>query len=224
MKTPRLFHHWFAAPFALVVLFMLYGSCGPVNAKGGGESSALQQARTIAMAMFQYAHDHGEKYPAGSSSTELFQKLIDGNYVDNSETFYVPMTGKVKAKLGERLKPENVSFDATGGTDLNSPKSLPIVFLTGYKVDYRAGGGAVSLIAPAPPYEMSRRTWLDWWRGVPSRVFGPFLVVAYMNNYAYIKTVEVPPGGHGFVHDFVPADFDAKGKTYRQLTPDGVMK
>ena len=34
---------------------------------------------------------------------------------------------------------------------------------------------------------------------------------------------DVPPTYDGSIHDFVPASFDAKGKTFRQLTPEGVL-
>ena len=183
---------------------------------------AMQQSRTIALAMFQYANDNDGRYPNGNNSTEVFQKLVDGNYIGDPDIFYVPFSGKTRALPGERLKPENVSFDVTDGANPNSSQGVPLVFLTGYKVDYRPGGNAVSLIAPYPPY--AQRTWSEWWQGKPKQDPKPFLAVCYVSHTAFAKNVTVPPGGFGYVLHFVPPDFDAHGKVYRQLTPDGVMK
>jgi hypothetical protein len=188
------------------------------------ESGTMQASRTIALALFQYANDHDGRYPDGNSSTEVFQKLIDGNYITDPGVFYVPLAGKVKARAGDRLKPENVSFDITGGADANAPDGLPLVFLTGYKVDYRPGGKAVSLTAPYTGYQSVPRTWSEWWHDVPVQPYEPVMCVTYKSNTAFGKRLELVQGGYGYARNFVPADFDAKGKTYRQLTPDGVLK
>jgi hypothetical protein len=209
---------------AIIVFLSVPGSMGLAQAKGGNETASMQACRTIALAMFQYANDNGGKYPDGNSSTEVFQKLIDGNYVDNPTLFYTPFDGKTKGRKGERLKPENVCFDVTGAAGLHSPDGLPLVFLTGFRVDYRPGGKAVSLMAPYPVYE--RRTWWHfwhWWHRVPGSSFD-YLAVAYVSNNAYAKMLEIPTSGNGFVRDFVSPSFDAKGNTYRQLAPDGVLK
>jgi hypothetical protein len=188
------------------------------------ESGVMQTSRTLALEMFQYASDHDGRYPNGNSSTEVFQKLIDGNYISDPGLVYVPLPGKVRARPGDRLKPENVSFDITGGADAHAPDGLPLVFLTGYRVDYRPGGKAVTLTAHYPNYGPETRTWSEWWNGVPIRPLGPVLCVTYKSNSAFGKKLDFPPGGSGFVRDFVPKDFDAKGKTLRQLTPDGPLK
>lgn len=187
-------------------------------------NSAMQACRTLSLAMFQYANDHDGKYPDGNNSTEVFQKLVDGNYITDPAIFYVPMVGKIKGVNGQRLKPENVCYDVTSGVDANSPDGLPLVFNTGYKVDYRPGGNAVSLTAPYPSFGGSTRTWWEWFRGERSEPFRPYLAVCYHSNNAFSKRLDVPPSGYGCVRDFVPADFDAKGQTYHQLTPDGVLK
>jgi type II secretory pathway pseudopilin PulG len=206
---------------AVVLLLLATASILPVRAKAGIESWAMQQARIIAVALSQYAQDHGGRYPQGNSSTEVFQKILDGNYLDNSDFFYVPLEGKTKGRLGARLKPENVSFDVTGGGGLDSPKDFPLVFLTGYRVDYRPGGSAVSLTDPFPRY--GERTWWGWLNGEHFENMGPLLAVGYVNTYAYLRPLDTS-GAHGFVPHFIPRDFNPHGKAYRQLTPEGVFK
>ncbi len=183
----------------------------------------MQTCRTIALAEFQYANDNGGRYPDGSSSTEVFQKLIDGKYVDDPAIFYVPMPGKKRPEPGQRLKPENVSYDVTGGVDSSAPDHLPLVFLTGFKVDYRPGGQAVSLSVPHPSFHYRQRTWWEWINFQSSDDFGPAMAVAYHNTDAFVRLLDLPD--HPLqTRTFVPQDFDPQGKTYRQLTPDGVLK
>lgn len=211
---------------AAILLALTRVAIGPMGQSISREwvSSTMQTCRTLSLAMFQYANDNGGKYPDGNSSTEVFQKLIDGNYITDPTIFYVPMEGKIKGTEGRRLKPENVCYDLTGGVEANSPEGLPLVFITGYKVDYRPGGEAVSLTAPYPRYGGRDRTWWEWFRGEKDTPSDPYLAVCYHSNNAFSTRLNVSSSGFGYVRDFVPADFDAKGKTYRQLTPDGVMK
>jgi hypothetical protein len=67
------------------------------------ENTTMQMARQIAVAMFQYSVDHDGKYPDGKSSTEVFQKLIDGNYVSDPAVFYVPLDGKAKPEASSKI-------------------------------------------------------------------------------------------------------------------------
>lgn len=148
--------------------------------------------------MYSYANDHQQQYPDGKSSTEVFQKLIDEGYVTDPTIFYVSYEGKVPAKAGQKLKPENVCFDVTGGVDSNSPDDVPLVFLTGYKVIYATGTTAIARF----------------------RIVPDGIAVFYKNNSAtFLKT----PTADGSVAHFVSPDFKADGKTYRQLTPDGTV-
>jgi hypothetical protein len=93
----RVYPLWiFWTLFVCAVFAVLYGVF--LLQKTGGISknrtaAAMQTSRTIALAMFQYANDHDGKYPDGNSSTEVFQKLIDGNYVDDPALFYVLFEG-----------------------------------------------------------------------------------------------------------------------------------
>ena len=158
----------------------------------------MQQVHAIGDALFSYSTDHDGDYPPGKSSTEVFQNLIAGGYVTDPHIFFFAMPGKV-SPTGTTLKPENVCFDFTDGADSNSPDTLPVVFSTGYKVTYAAGGSAVPLLKPAP-------------RG---------LAVAFKATGGAKYIVASDPAGN--VANFVPAGFDAQGKPYRQLTPDGPL-
>jgi len=159
--------------------------------------TAVQQAHAIGLALFSYATDHDGSMPPGNSSTEVFQNLIAGGYVSDPKIFYLAMPGKV-VPVSTTLKPENVSFDVTTGVDSDTSDDLPIVFSTGFKITYAAGGSAAPLAQPAP-------------RG---------LAVTYKNDSTKYC---VPTNPDGTVANFIPTTFDAKGKTYRQLTPDGPL-
>jgi hypothetical protein len=84
---------------------------GPADAQLTGLPQArrdaeMQQCRQIGLMLFQYATDHvtDNPFPDGKSSTEVFQKLIDGGYCNDPGVFFVPLSGKSKAadilKLG----------------------------------------------------------------------------------------------------------------------------
>ena len=99
----------------------------------------MQTSRAIGLDMFQYAVDHNGNYPRdGKTSTEVFQKLIDENYVSDPGDLYLHMPGKTKA-TSKHLTAENVCFDVTSGVTNSSPDSLPLVFSTGYTMTYEPG-------------------------------------------------------------------------------------
>ena len=184
----------------------------------------MQNCRTIALAEFQYANDHDGRYPDGKSSTEAFQLLLDGNYVADPELFFVSMPGKTPAKMGERLRPENVGYDMTSGVDSSAPKDLPLVFSTGYRVDYRPGSAAISLTVPYSPF-IPRKTWWEWLNfSSPTRAGDrPMIAVAYYGMNAFLKPVDVLSPRPGEVDNFVPRSFSSGGQAYRQLTPNGQL-
>jgi hypothetical protein len=71
-----------ANAFIVAVIFvilagMALGPMGP-GIKHPSESAAMQQAHQIGLMMFAYSNDHAQQYPDGKNSTEVFQKLIDG--------------------------------------------------------------------------------------------------------------------------------------------------
>jgi len=180
------------------------------------------------MILFSYATDNRGPYPDGASSTEVFQKLIDEGYCTDPGIFYLPMSGKTKALPGQRLKPENVCFDITGGATTSDSDFLPIVFTTGCKVNYAPGSAAVLLSKHEPQYITWPRTWKEWWQGqYVKRTLIPFQVtVTYANNYNSSKAFEVldPNSSNVTIPNFIPVGFDPKGKIYRQLTPEGVLQ
>jgi hypothetical protein len=193
-------------------LLFAFGLClGPINhpMHSGRQSAAMQTARAIDLALFAYANDNKGLYPDGTSSTEVFQKLMDGGYISDPAIFYVAMDGKAKATGDKnKLKPENVCWDVTGGVSQKDSGRVPVVFLTGFRVDYSPDGG-IQPLKPFPPYEYFFKD-----SGV---------AVAFTDNSA----AWLRPGSSGpnySMEHVLPADFDAHGKTYRQLTPDGMLR
>ena len=155
--------------------------------------------------MYSYANDNKGKYPTGNSSTEVFQKLIDGGYVSDPSVFCpapLGVPGKTQA-ASNKLKPENVCWDVTVPADVtNSPPSLPLVFSTGFRITYAPGGSAV----PFPTQTPATRY---------------IIAVFYVNKSAFFLLNDGKPDE--VVPNVVPASFDAKGVKYVQLTPDGPL-
>jgi len=201
----------------LVVLLLLI----PLALQPFGDrmNPGVQAVRSLALALYSYGLDHGGKYPEGKNSTEIFQKLIDEGYIYDGELLYLPMPGKAGALAGTlkantaRLRPENVCWDITYCGDSGSADHLPLVFLTGYKVIYQPGARALSLHEPS-----SQNRWALWWSGKK-----PSLPVGWMENGSCCgRSIDASPDGT--IPNFIPADFDLKGKTYRQITPDGEFR
>ncbi len=173
--------------------------------------------------MFSYSTDNianNNSYPDGNSSTEVFQKLLDGGYCSDPGVFYIPLSGKTPAKPGQKLKPENVCFDVTSGVASNAPDGIPLIFMTGYKVTYAPGGSAVPIIKPYPPFG-EPRTWSLWWHRKPLRT--PGIGVLYKGNNGRFWPLTFSDDSEATIPNFVPVDFKPDGKTYRQLTPDGPL-
>jgi hypothetical protein len=174
--------------------------------------------------MFQYSVDHEGAYPSGQNSTEAFQKLLDGGYVTDASIFYISIGGKTKLDAGRVLKPENVCWDVTSPLNTSSSDGLPIVFPTGYKVQYVPGGGALPLVKPYPKYMSSPPH--AWWERLydsspPEEITG--VGVCYKNNSAAFLKLKMSADGNYSIPNFVPAYFDPGGQTYRQLTPNGEL-
>lgn len=208
----------FGSPVACVYLF-----AGPMNQQPHMVTQGwVMQARGLGMALWSYSHvENKDVYPDGASSTEVFQKLLDAGYVSDPGYFYVPMPGKVKAAPNQRtLKPENVCFDVTGGVGEKDSGQVPVVFLTGFRVTYAPGAAARPLNGGFPTYETKQRllffSWGDSWQDEGNM---PGVAVFYKGNE--MKWLRAQDGA---IPDFIPASFDAHGKTYRQLTPDGVLR
>jgi len=182
----------------------------------------MQNARSIGLCMFQYAVDNDGKYPEGNSSTEVFQKLIDGKYIDDPSFFYLPLPGKIKASLGQRLKPENVCWDITCCLDSITPEQIPVVFMTGYKIDY-VSGSATLLVKPYPKSE--EPLWREWLRGGPERTItrSPGIPVCYKSNSAKYIKLDTSPNAKGIIPHFIDPSFSPNANIYRQLTPEGPL-
>ena len=185
----------------------------------GGEGG-INLGHLIGLAMVAYADDNNGNYPDGKSSTEVFQKLMDGGYVTNPEIFYLPLPGKAKAQLDQKLlRPENVCWDVTGGASLKDAGDLPLFFITGFKVAYFPGGAA----APLAQYPPRQRSWIGWLDGepVPVTPVQTWIEVHDVNASGKLMLSKPTSNPDGTIPNFIPADFDPTGKNYRQLTPDG---
>jgi hypothetical protein len=159
----------------------------------------------LGLSLYTYANDHQGLYPDGTSSTKVFQQLLDQGYVTDPSIFYLPMDGKTKASFGQKkLKPENVCWDVTGGVSANDEGRLPLIYLTGFRMTFAPGGGFEPR-EPFPPYDYLRKN--------------DGLAVSFLNQSAAWLV-----GGAPSMLRILPPDFNAHGKTYRQLTPDGVLR
>jgi type II secretory pathway pseudopilin PulG len=181
----------------LLVLGILAGvAVGPIHAamEKAQETASMQQTRAIALAMFEYANDHGGKYPDGNTSTQVFQKLLDGKYVSDPALFYISMPGKIRA-TSNTLTSDNVCFDVTAGVTADSADTVPLVFVTGYTINYRTWAAALKEPGATPPF--------------------PGVAVAYKSNSA--RFLKADPDGT--VPNFIVPNLDPAMSTYRQLKP-----
>jgi hypothetical protein len=184
----------FVGFFGLCVLAGI--ALGPIT-KGierAKEMAAVPSARAIELAMSAYADDHGGIYPDGKTSTEVFQKLLDGKYVTDPAIFFLSMPGKTKA-TSNQLTADNVCYDVTCGVTVASSNALPVVFSTGYIVTYATGTAATPE------------------NGAPTPFAG--MAVAYKGNSAQFLR-SLPDGS---VPQLISASFDAGAQTYQQLKP-----
>jgi hypothetical protein len=177
------------------------------------------QAYHIGLAMFACAMDNGGKYPDGKSSTEVFQKLLDRHYVNDPNLFYLPLIGKLKPVPGSPLKPENVGFDVTVNITTDDSDKLPVVFMSGYRVTYQPGSAAVPLTNRYLHGEF-QSPWPGWLFRLTEPGDRPrlYMIVCYKGN-----TLNSMIREEDSIPNFVLPEFDAKGKTYLQLTPDGSL-
>ena len=190
--------------FLLVVTALLISSNQPntVYDRTQPARDARLAVTQINQMLFSYASDHKGIYPTGKNSTEVFQKLIDEQYCNDpgifcGESLKVP--GKIKAS-SNALTPENVTWDVTVPLDAHSDDLLPVVFSTGYRVNYVTGGSAV------PHFSSSEK-----------RLSG-IAVCYHGNNAAWLKS---DGQSDGVVTNFISQAFEPNGKKYVQLTPEG---
>jgi hypothetical protein len=170
---------------------------GPITngIKKAKENAAMQTTRQIGLAMFSYATDHNGACPDGKTSTEVFQKLLDGKYVTDPSIFYLAMPGKVRA-TSPTLTADNVCFDVTSGVTADSPDDLPVVYSTGYVINFSQGAMVMPDVGGAQsPF--------------------PGIAVVYKDNHARFFTF---PGATTTIQ-LLPQGSDLKGQTYQQLKP-----
>jgi len=232
-KTPlRRIFEWIIVIF--IVLVLIGVALGPT---GGGmprsyglSSQAMERSRAIYELMKEYADAHQGAFPTGNSSTEIFQKLVDENHlvasgktvgqllsqvgynemeIRDTAIFYLDMPGKTLA-TSTKLKPENVCFDVTAPLDGAIPDDLPVVFTTGYKIDYLPNKAAVPIAKSSLP---------GW------------AAISYAGGNSYGIWADKSWSSQEplyFLQDhsianFISADFNSNGKKYQQLTPDGPL-
>jgi hypothetical protein len=82
--------------------------------------------------------------------------------------------------------------------DKNSPDSLPVVFLTGFRVRYQPSAAAIPL------------------NPVPDR--GEIAVLYHVEGVVWKSTLP-----NGTVTDFISPSFNPGNVKYQQLTPDGPL-
>ena len=58
------------------------------------QNATIQTAHGLLMALYAYSNDNEQRYPDGASSTEVFQKLMDGGYVTDASYLSIPLPGK----------------------------------------------------------------------------------------------------------------------------------
>jgi hypothetical protein len=223
-KSPKGQEIPFGGVVVIIAVILVFLCVSPghvyVGIRPAQHSQWLLASRSIALLMFQYANDHDQEYPTGKSSTEVFQKLLDGKYASDPMLFYIPLPGKTKPVPGQPLKPENVSWDVSCCLDSSDPDGVPVVFMTGYKVIYAPGTAAIPMIKPYPnfdPLSMSR-SWNQWWNGQPAP--SPGIAVTYKSNSAQF----IPLSASGDIPHFIDSTVNfPPGKKYIQLTPDGPL-
>jgi hypothetical protein len=197
---------WINWVVVLFIAFVLAGVLlGPVGntSRAGPHSLAMQASRSIALMMFQYSIDHNGHYPEGASSTEIFQKLIGGKYANDPAIFYLQMPGKTPT-TSFHLEPNNVAWDVTSPVANNSPDDLPIVFSTGFRIEYKPGGRAFPLSPKSGP-DVSK---------------GGIAVTYHSNAARFLRNDQQPDGT---VFNLIPKDANLGTETYHQLTPTGPL-
>ena len=185
----------------LLVFYLCTGSIASSNPHRHLQQQAVQACRSIQAMLYLYALDHGGKYPTGKSSTEVFQKLIDGKYTTTAEIFWIPMPGKAKL-TSKILKPKNVCWDVTTPVDVHSPNELPVVFITGFRMTYEPGARVIALFQPAE-----------------GRLLGFF--VCYKGNLSMFLRNE--PGTSQVADPVISTTFNPAGQKFQQLTPEGTL-
>jgi len=129
-----------AGILAVLAMFMVPAiHVGPV---GSPQTRYLHDVRQVGILMMQYALDNGNQYPTGTTSTEVFQELIDTGYLEAeaaaSMLYIEGMPGKVPYPGTGPLQPENVCYDVAAPATLSSHDGLPLIVSTGWELTFEA--------------------------------------------------------------------------------------
>jgi type II secretory pathway pseudopilin PulG len=177
-------------------------------------SHAVEKVRTINTLLSQYATDNNGVYPAGEGTTAagrsegIARNLLDNNYTPDASIFALGGSTKYSGSAPDfsDLKPENISWDFTGGATPSTgittaaSDSLPTIFTTGEEVIYPPPGAGLDL---------------------PLSGKGPFgnkcIVVAYKYGGARL-IIGAPLGGTVKSKGFISKAFKDTA-TYTQIKP-----
>jgi hypothetical protein len=103
MKPPSRFL-FFGINFLVLLAFYFSLTHGPFWRRGifkERQNPKMQMLRAIGLAMYSYANDNGGNYPDGKSSTEVFQKLLDGGYATDPALFYLRLQARPSPSSGK---------------------------------------------------------------------------------------------------------------------------
>lgn len=193
----------------LIAGLILLGIEGMVKF-GGATRVVLPEelkATAIGNALLAYSRAHYGKYPTGNSATEIFQQLLDAGYINDPTVFWLDLPDKKKPD-SNILKPNNVCWDITIPFEqtLVAKADRPMVFTTGYKIDYLDGKAVWS---PKP----------SWW---PRAVF----VFCYTDGtYVWSQHDFLYPINKDMVADFGASSLEKHSlvQELQQLTPEGSL-
>lgn len=139
---------WIRLGVILIVVGMVWAATFvfPEAWKSTASPASISHARQLGTILFTWASDHNFTYPDGSSSTEVFQRLMDEGYLEPKvavDLLYIRgMPGKVPYPGSGPLKPEHVSWDLVAPVKDNANDRLPLLVSTGWELIFLPGAPA----------------------------------------------------------------------------------
>ncbi len=148
---------WTEICVSFAILFVFLGFAVPNLNPGmhSPEQYSAANAHNLAVALFQYSTDNNGVYPNGASSTEVFQKLYDGNYLVDPANLLLSKLDRsyVSAAPPVHLPAHYPCWDTVtaGNRPLDSTDSTntPLVISTGLgPYAFQSGTNAVVIAHP----------------------------------------------------------------------------